>query len=144
MTDAERTRLHDDLARLLAPIVGAEAVYTGRDICGNRHALERLGDGSWAHDADTPLSLGCGGVFDHRPEPRTLTDFAVLEPLLRRVCREREWTRELMAFRNGEILAVVGGVIPWDMGRAAREQKTDADAWAVSLRAALESEDAST
>ena len=70
--------LHAALAAKLVLLVDRALVYTGRDICGNGHVLMRLGNGTWAHDAAVPLALGCGGAFDHQPEPKPLTKLEVL------------------------------------------------------------------
>jgi hypothetical protein len=69
--------LNRALAEALAPLVGEAAVYTGRHICGNGHVKQQLPSGEWAHDASDVLEDGCGGAFDHIPEPVDFADPAL-------------------------------------------------------------------
>lgn len=147
MTDAERMQLHADLARLLAPAVGEDAVYEQREVfvCPTHgefaSSLDILVDnGLWCRE--------CGLKLDMRDvsKPQRLTDPAVLFPLV----------EDLANYRYGMLLGIQISRMVTDERRVywqacmlrgldewCADGTTMEDAVALALRSALEGERAS-
>lgn len=147
MTDAERSQLHADVARLMAPIVGEAAVYdcVYWDECPNHGKFEV--EERWRGVDLESTCAYCGLAIRHNVDrvPLNFSDPAVLAPVTESLGADRGRGEVMLGLQISRLQDSDGDLywhvrIRWALDEYRADGTTLGDAWALALRAALEGE----